>query len=316
MFHCAYIFRPPHSTQRNLYKPILGTLVVSTLFSLLESRKWVWWPTLGILFSIWKNMRLMKAWNKGTKRRKAQQKSVNKEKHRGKCWLSGHKPNHTKVLDHLLFHCRFRHGFAFHMEVAFMMTVTRSIVSNIDNDITDSSPFTSTTTSSVSRINIGSNKERVKKKCLDLIGRIESLPTHVRCYQDQILSYAYLSLICFIFQYHVCTEFPGCWFCFFAPRAEVALPFNWSTSGFFQCGSLSPWQHRLVTFPFSSDCHTLPLCIYEAEVYRSIYLGRRADPYKLTSYLYIISSRPMVSVLTALRRLMWVSCSSIGQPGL
>ena len=66
--------------------------------------------------------------------------------------------------------CRFRHGFAFHMEVSFMETCVKRFLSELEDN----------ESATLSKAGYrGMNKERMRKKCLLLISRIESIPTSV-----------------------------------------------------------------------------------------------------------------------------------------
>lgn len=74
---------------------------------------------------------------------------------------------------------RFRHGFAFHMEISFMETITRRMLSDIDSKVAENvSPSVALP---------GSNKERTRKKCQQLITRIEDIPTNVRFFSIYVL---------------------------------------------------------------------------------------------------------------------------------
>ena len=149
------------------------------------------------------------------------------------------------------------------MEVAFMETTTRSILSKLDSDATgidgtDSAPTTLSKTGSNSSSSSSSskNKERIKKKCLQLISRIEDIPVNViryiMCYSvchERVKCTIEMSMranslwwwTCFCF-----LECPRCWLCHSVERIAVRISIHWSTSSFFCCWSFRQ-QDRLVT---------------------------------------------------------------------
>lgn len=83
----------------------------------------------------------------------------------------------------LLLNCeRFRHGFAFHMEVAFIETTTRNILRELEGDVSEKSTsrsgskhISAPASSTANMMNI----ERNKRKCQQLLARIEGIPTVV-----------------------------------------------------------------------------------------------------------------------------------------
>ena len=75
----------------------------------------------------------------------------------------------------IVFNIRLRHGFAFHMEVAFMETVTKSILGNAVSDNMQTNIASKQTRNG----NNSNNKERVMKKCELLLARIKEIPTSV-----------------------------------------------------------------------------------------------------------------------------------------
>jgi hypothetical protein len=85
---------------------------------------------------------------------------------------------------------RFRHGFAFHMEVSFMEAVARSILSKQCEVGDEKNPESAVTESKV--ISTGSNKERIKRKCHQLLSRIEEIPSNVSC-----LTYTIFQIVLF-----------------------------------------------------------------------------------------------------------------------